>query len=411
MKYGCIGEVLKHSFSKEVHNALCDYDYEIKEIERDALCEFAEKKDFKAINVTIPYKELIMPYLDYIDEHAKEIGAVNTVVNRDGQLFGYNTDFYGLSMLIKHAGVEIANKKVAILGSGGTSKTSYAVTRALGAREIIRVSREGKEGAATYEEFYEKHNDTEVIINTTPVGMFPNIYALPIDISRFDKLSGVIDAVYNPLRTKLISEAKERHIAAEGGLYMLIAQGVRASEIFTDTKYGSDATERVYKKILCDKENAVLIGMPASGKSTIGAIVAEKLGRRFIDTDTLIEEKANMAISEIFEKFGEEKFRDLESEVISECAKMTSVVIATGGGAILRKENRDALKMNGRLFFIDRPLKDLIPTENRPLAKDREAIEARYRERYDIYTSVADERIDASQSPEKTAEGILNHYK
>ena len=267
MKYGCIGEHLKHSFSKEIHNALADYEYEIREIERENLSSFAEKKDFLAINVTIPYKELIMPHMYYIDGHARSIGAVNTVVNRGGLLYGYNTDFYGMSMLIRHAGVEIEGKKVVILGTGGTSKTSLAVAEALGARKIIRVSRTAREDAISYEEIYLCHTDADVIINTTPSGMFPNIFDAPVDISKFPTLSGVIDAVYNPLRTPLILAAKERGIAAEGGLYMLVAQAVRASEIFIDTKYDESETERVYEKIKREKENVVLVGMPASGKA------------------------------------------------------------------------------------------------------------------------------------------------
>ena len=396
MKYGCIGEHLKHSFSKEIHNALTDYDYEIKEIERDKLGDFATKAEFSAINVTIPYKEEIIPYLYSIDDFAKAIGAVNTVVNRDGKLYGYNTDFFGMTSLINHAGVEIKGKKVVILGTGGTSKTSLAVSRALGAREIVRASRTEREDAVSYEELYQKHLDAEVIINTTPVGMFPSIFDAPIDISKFEKLSGVIDAVYNPLRTELILSAKERDIPAEGGLYMLVAQAVRASEIFIDTKYSPDALESVFRDITSQKENIVLIGMPASGKSTVGELLSNSLNRKLVDTDALIVEKAKKTIPEIFTEHGEAYFRDLESEVIREVAAMTGVIIATGGGAVLRKENVRELKKNGRLYFIDRPLDALIPTEDRPLSQTREAIEKRYSERYGIYCRSADERIDAS---------------
>ena len=410
MKYGCIGEHLKHSFSKEIHNALCDYEYEIVEVEREKLGDFAILGDFIAINVTIPYKEMIMPYMYYIDEHAREIGAVNTVVNRDGRLYGYNTDFFGMSMLLSHAGVKVNGKKVVILGTGGTAKTSYAVVRALGAREIIRVSREAKDGAVTYCELYESHTDADVIINTTPVGMFPRIFDTPVDISKFERLSGVIDAVYNPLRTELITEAKRRGIAAEGGLYMLVAQAVRASEIFIDKKYDETEIERVYKKTLSDKENIVLIGMPASGKSTVGAILKDKLGRELIDTDALIVKKAGMSIPEIFEKRGEEVFREIECEVIKEIADRTECIIATGGGAVLSEKNVDQLKKNGRLFFIDRPLNALVPTEDRPLALDREAIKKRYDERYGIYTSCADFTIDADCQADEVADKILKEF-
>ncbi len=395
IKYGCIGEVMKHSFSKEIHNALADYEYDIIEIPREGLADFIKDAGFKAINVTIPYKELIMPYMYSIDEHALAIGAVNTVVNRDGKLYGYNTDFYGMSMLLKHAEITLRGKKTVILGTGGTSKTALAVAQAMGASEILRVSRDGKEDAITYGELYEKHTDAEIIINTTPCGMYPKIFDTPIDLSRFNNLSGVIDAIYNPLRTPLVSAAKERGIPAEGGLYMLVAQAVRASEIFIDTTYPAGELLRVYRKIAGEKENIVLIGMPASGKSTVGALLSKEYGRELIDTDALIVEKAGKSIPEIFAERGEAGFRELESEVIREVSKKTSVIIATGGGAVLKKENVAALRENGRLYFIDRPLENLIPTDDRPLAKDKEAIKKRYNERYDIYNSSADVRIAA----------------
>ena len=409
--YGCIGERLKHSFSKEIHNALADYDYRIIEVEREGLGEFATAADFAAINVTIPYKEMIMPYLYSIDGHAESIGAVNTVVNRDGKLYGYNTDFYGMSRLLAHAGVNVSGKKVVILGTGGTSKTAYAVLKAEGAREVVRVSRTGREDAVTYEEMYERHTDAEVVINTTPAGMFPNIFDKAIELDRFPSLVGVIDAVYNPLRTPMILEAKRRGIAAEGGLYMLVAQAVRASEIFIDTKYDERECERVYKRIVSEKENIVLIGMPASGKSTVGKILAKALDRRVIDTDKLIAERAGKDIPTVFREDGEAKFRELEAEVIREVASETGVIIATGGGAVLRSENMDALRENGRIYFIDRPLERLMPTDNRPLSSTKEDIEKRYHERYKIYTKAADVRVWANCFPKAVAEKIMKDFK
>ena len=409
--YGCIGERLKHSFSKEIHNALADYDYRIIEVEREGLGEFASAADFAAINVTIPYKEMIMPYLYSIDGHAESIGAVNTVVNRDGKLYGYNTDFYGMSRLLLHAKVSVAGKKVLILGTGGTSKTAYAVVRAEGAREVVRVSRTGREDAVTYEEMYERHTDAQIVINTTPAGMFPSIFDKAIELDRFPSLVGVIDAVYNPLRTPMILEAKRRGIAAEGGLYMLVAQAVRASEIFIDTKYDERECERVYKRIVSEKENIVLIGMPASGKSTVGKILAKTLGRRVIDTDKLIAERAGKDIPTIFREDGEAKFRELEAEVIREVASETGVIIATGGGAVLRSENTDALRENGRIYFIDRPLERLMPTDNRPLSSTKEDIEKRYHERYKIYTEAADVRVWANCFPKAVAEKIMKDFK
>jgi len=409
-EYGCIGEKLKHSFSKEIHNALANYNYDIIEIPREKLSGFATKKEFKAINVTIPYKEMIMPYLYEIDEQAKEIGAVNTVVNRGGKLYGYNTDFYGMSALIKKIGIDLTDKKVVILGTGGTSKTSLAVAKALGASKILRVSRTAREDAISYAELYEKHGDADVIINTTPSGMYPNIFDTPVDLSHFSNLSGVVDAVYNPLRTPLILAAKERGIAAEGGLYMLVSQAVRASEIFIDTVYGTGETDKVFSKILSKKENIVLTGMPASGKSTVGRLIAAALGREFIDTDDIIAEDEGKSIPEIFKENGEDYFRDAETGAIKKASMLCGAVIATGGGAILRKENVNALRENGKIYFIDRPLSDLIPTSDRPLSSDREAITKRYNERYKIYNDTADVIIAVDSNADGVCAKIVEDF-
>ena len=411
MEYGLIGEKLGHSFSREVHGALADYLYELKEIPREGLADFIAERDFKAVNVTIPFKEAVIPYLDFIDGTAKEIGAVNVLVNRDGKLFGYNTDFYGMQALIEHMELELREKKVAILGTGGTSKTASAVARSLGAREIYRVSRTAKDGAISYGELYEKHTDTDVIINTTPVGMSPNISGLSLDIDKFNNLSGVIDAIYNPIRTPLVLSAKSRGIKAEGGFYMLVGQAVRAAEIFLGTKFPSGTIDRICRETLKKKENIVLIGMPSSGKSTVGKLIAEAMGRQLIDTDELIKENSGRQIPEIFSELGERAFRDMESEAVLEAAVKSSVVIATGGGAVLRDENVRYLRENGRIFFIDRPLSALTPTDDRPLSQSREDIERRYKERYGIYTSVCDQRIDASSDAIGVAERVMEIFK
>ena len=409
MKYGCIGEVLKHSFSSQIHNAL-GYDYKLVELKRDEVGPFMEEADFLAINVTIPYKETVIPYLDEIDEAARLIGAVNTVVKRDGKLFGYNTDFFGLSALALRIGIDFKDKKVLILGTGGTSKTSYAVAKHFGAREIVRASRDGKESAVLYSDVYKYHTDADIIINTTPVGMYPKCDACPIDIDRFPSLSGVIDAIYNPNETKLIRAAKRRGIPAEGGLYMLVAQAVLASEHFRGFKFDESVLDDVFEDIRRRNKNIVLIGMPASGKSTVGGLIADKLGRRFIDTDALIVSACGIDIPEIFSRFGEEYFRDRESEAVANAARETGVVIATGGGAILREENLEALRQNGTLYFIDRPLSALIPTDDRPLSSTKEAIEKRYRERYSIYSSACDVIIEANCDADSVCERILSDF-
>lgn len=411
MEYGCIGEHLKHSFSKEIHNALSGYDYELKEIARDALHEFMTVHDFCAINVTIPYKELVIPYLHYIDDHAKEIGAVNTIVNKNGKLYGYNTDFYGMRMLILHAGVNLCEKKVAILGTGGTSKTANAVAKSMLAKQVLTISRSRKDGTITYDELYEKHTDIDVIINTTPLGMYPNNFSKAVDISKFSRLSGVIDAVYNPLQTPIVQDARLRGIPAEGGLYMLVAQGVRASEIFLDKKYGKETLDMIYQKLRREKENIVLIGMPSSGKSTVGKTIAEKCGRAFYDTDSLIEQNIGMTISQIILTMGEEKFRAIESEAVCEASKHTGAVIATGGGVPLKNENRTALSQNGKIYFIDRPLDCLLPTDDRPLTCTKQELEKKYYQRYHIYEQSADVKIDGNRDIKAVANAIIGDFE
>ncbi|MCH5170988.1 MAG: AAA family ATPase [Oscillospiraceae bacterium] len=393
MEYGCIGKKLPHSFSKIIHEKIGDYSYELVELTEDELPDFMEKRDFKAINVTIPYKEAVIPYLYELSDTAKEIGAVNTVVNRDGKLYGYNTDFYGMTALIKKNNIEFSGKKVAVLGTGGTSKTAAAVAKSLGAQTVIKVSRKTAEGTVTYDELYENHSDTSIIINTTPVGMFPEIFASPINVEKFSSLSGVIDAVYNPLETKLVADAKNKGIPAESGLYMLVGQAIRAYEIFMDKTADGNLLDNIFECVKSEKQNIVLIGMPGSGKTTIGQAVAKKLGRYLIDTDIEIKKEIKTEISDFFGEYGEEKFRDIETDVIKKIAKLSGVVIATGGGAILRQENIEALKMNGVLYFLDRPLEQIVPTSDRPTASSIDALKKRYNERYGIYSSCADKRI------------------
>lgn len=395
MEYGCIGKKLTHSFSKIIHNRLADYDYELCEIPEDSLADFMTKADFKAINVTIPYKQAVIPFLYSISDTAKKIGAVNTIVNKNGKLYGYNTDFSGMRAMIIRQGVSLKGKKVLILGSGGTSKTAAAVAENLGADEVYRVSRSGSDGAITYDEAYLKHSDAQAIINTTPCGMYPNIGVSAIDTERFKSLSSVTDAVYNPLSSALVVSAREKGINAVGGLYMLVAQAAFAAEKFIDISVTSEKTEEIYRDILRQKKNIVLIGMPGCGKTTIGKLIADELDKEFVDTDSEIINQINMPISDYFGKYGEESFRKIESEVIKRISAEQSSVIATGGGAVLNPDNIRLLKENGTVVFIDRPLEKLVTTSDRPLSSNREMLMKRYNERYQIYCSSADIKIDA----------------
>ena len=410
MEYGCIGEKLTHSFSKEIHNLLFDYDYKIQEIPKGELHDFMTRKDFKAINVTIPYKQDVIPYLDFISDTARDIGAVNTIVNRDGKLYGYNTDFGGMTALIKRQGIEIKDKTVLVLGSGGTSKTAVAVAKSLGASQVVRVSRTAKEDCITYEDMYARFTGAEVIINTTPCGMYPNIIGEPIDIDRFTKIEAVVDAIYNPLCSNLVVKAKKKGINAIGGLYMLVAQAAHAAELFIDTKVPTEKVDAVYRATQKQKQNIVLVGMPSSGKTTIGKQLAQELNMQFVDTDKEIENVSGKTIPEIFAESGESGFRDIESQVITSVSAKQAQVIATGGGAILRNLNVTALRGNGIIYFIDRPLDMLITTDDRPLSSNRDDLIKRYNERYDIYCSVADKKIINDDSLQKVVDVIKEDF-
>ena len=411
MEYGLIGEHLPHSFSKEIHEQLADYTYELHEVEKDALDVFMRSKDFKAINVTIPYKQDVIPYLDEISESAREIGAVNTIVNRAGRLYGDNTDQMGMTALIRKLGLDLKGKTVLILGTGGTSRTAQYVCKNLGAAVIRTVSRSGQNGSLTYETAASECPEAQIILNTTPAGMFPKPDAQAIDLTPFQCLEGVVDVVYNPLRTQLVRQAQSMGRPAEGGLYMLVGQAVAAVEIFLDRKLPDDALDRVFKSIYQDKENVVLTGMPGCGKSTVGRRLSKLLDRPLLELDQLIEQKAGMHPSEIIRTQGEAAFRDLESEIVAEAAQQTGCVISTGGGVILREENMRRLRANGRIYFIDRPLRYILPTDDRPLSSDREALEKRFRERYPIYKATADVIVPVKGLPKTVAEAIRKDFQ
>lgn len=411
MKYGLIGEKLGHSFSKEIHEMIGYYKYEIHEVAKNDIDQFMKEKDFVGINVTIPYKETVIPYLDNISPQAASIGAVNTIINIDGKLYGHNTDYFGMLALIEKNNIDCKDKKVLILGTGGTSKTAYAVVKDLGASIILKASINNEEGTITYEEAVNIHNDAEVIINTTPVGMYPNNDGCIIDLSKFKNLVGLIDVVYNPLRTNLVLNAKNLNIPSEGGLYMLVGQAVYACGLFLDKEIDLSVIDTIYNKLKTDKENIVLIGMPSSGKTTIGKILSEKLNKTLVDTDSLIVDKIGMSIADYMKNHTEKEFRDIETICVKEAAKMSSVVIATGGGAILRSKNVKALKQNGKLYFLKRSLELLTPTTSRPFSSDAESLKKRYIERLPIYESVCDVCVDNNDEISLAVEAIIGDQK
>ncbi len=407
MMYGLIAERIGHSFSAEIHKKLFGYDYELKAISKAELDFFMRDREFKAINVTIPYKEAVIPYIDHVDETAKSIGAVNTIVNVDGVLYGYNTDVMGLTALINKNGIEIKNKKVLVLGSGGTSKTALYTAKTLGASEIFRVSRSGRDGCVTYDLALNKHNDAEIIINTTPSGMYPDIYESAVDVRQFPELQGVIDVVYNPLNSKLVCDAKKMGVKACGGLYMLVAQAAYAAEKFVGKSVDKSRIDEIFSEIYAEKSNIVLIGMPGSGKTACGRHLAEMLGKTLIDTDDVITEKIGKTPNEIITESGESKFREIESAVVKEVSAMQGAVISTGGGTILNYVNLELLRENGRVYFLDRALDDIKTSDDRPLSKNRELLEKRYNERYSIYCDSCDKRIVCVDGAELNARQIL----
>ena len=409
-QYGCIGKKLTHSFSKEIHGKLADYPYDLIELREEDVAPFFKNKEFAAVNVTIPYKQTVIPYLDWVSEIAARIGAVNTVVNKNGKLYGYNTDYHGMKALIERIGIEVAGKKVLVLGTGGTSKTARVVAADLGAGEILTVSRRKTEEYITYEEAIALHSDARVIINTTPSGMYPDCDSRPIDIQPFRNLEGVVDVVYNPLRTNLILDAKERGIRAEGGLYMLVMQAVVAVEKFLDISISRETADQVYASVLAAKENIVLTGMPGSGKSTVGNLLAIP-GFAFFDTDAEIEKRCGCTIRDLIGAKGEPYFRNLETDVIRDVSRESCRILSTGGGAVLREENVRYLKQNGKLFFLDAQFGRLQATDDRPLSDTEEKLKQLYNERIGIYKTTADVIVPDLASPEGEAEYILAKRK
>ena len=407
MKYGLIAEKVGHSFSAEIHKKLFGYDYELKAIANDELDEFMRSRNFTAMNVTIPYKQAVIPYLDYVNQTAREIGAVNTIVNRDNKLFGANTDILGICAMINHEHIDVENKKVLVLGSGGTSKTAYYAAKELKCSEVFRVSRSAKDGCITYDDALKLHSDAGIIINTTPCGMYPDIGISAIDINAFPNLCAVVDAVYNPLRSKLVVDAEKKGIKAIGGLYMLVAQAAYAAEMFVDKTVPKERIDEIYNEMYKSKQNIVLVGMPGSGKTSTGRLVAEKLNFDFIDTDDEIYKKTGKTAGEIINESGEKAFRDIESAVIKEISALQGKVIATGGGSVLRSENTDLLRENGRIYFLDRELDSIKTTDDRPLSSNRADLEKRYNERYGIYCSCCNCRIICQDGKELNANAIL----
>ncbi len=402
---GLVGERLGHSFSPQIHAELADYSYSLFEMPESELEDFIKSDKYHSVNVTIPYKTAVIPYLDVISEAAQKIGSVNTVTHLpDGRLFGDNTDFYGFIHMIKTAGIDMSGKNLLILGTGGTSKTVVAACEELGAGQISLVSRGGE---LNYENAHLMCPDTQIIVNCTPVGMYPNNLVSPINIEKFPSLEGVADVIFNPAKTQLLLDAERLGLRIASGLPMLVAQAKRACEIFTGEQICDSEIDRITGIISAQTSNIILVGMPGCGKTTIGGILADKLSRELIDTDALIVELAGKSIPEIFAEDGEEKFRQIEHEAIKLAGKKSGVVIATGGGAVTRSENYSPLRQNGKIVFITRDI-SLLARDGRPLSLSGNLSEM-YKTRLPLYRQFCDLEI-ANITPSDTAEQIIKWF-
>lgn len=407
-KYGLIGNPLGHSFSPQIHALLGEYEYKLYPMPENEVGDFLLSGRLDAMNVTIPYKETVMPYLSYISDEAKRIGSVNTIVrNPDGSLSGYNTDYYGFTTMLKYYGISVRDENVLILGSGGASKTAFAALTDMGAKEVVIISRSGKNN---YDNLY-LHKDAGVIVNTTPVGMYPKNGNAAVDLALFPNCRGVVDMVYNPAKTALLLQAEDLHIPCAYGLSMLVAQAIRAAEYFFGKSYPESTLPTVLSAVASKMRNIVLVGMPGCGKSTVGKLVAEMTGKRFVDSDAEITETTGMTPAQWITERGEAEFRKVESNVLAELGKQSGFVIATGGGAVTVNENKAYLRQNGTVFFIDRDV-SLLASAGRPLSGDISVRRALYEKRFPLYNDFCDVKLDsgADTTPIDTAKQIVSAF-
>ena len=401
MRCGLLGEHLGHSFSPIIHAKIADYSYKLVELAPDEVEAFIKSGTLDAFNVTIPYKKIVMPFLDGISPEAEAIGAVNTVVHgKDGKIYGYNTDYFGFDYMIRSAGMCIAGKKAVVFGTGGASATVCAVLRDRGVRELVVIDR-----ADNTPEVLSKHADAEIVVNTTPVGMYPNNGNAIVSLSHFPRCEGVLDVIYNPAKTALLLDAESRGISAVGGLSMLVAQAVKAFEYFTGDVAEDGIIDTIIQAIARDTHNVILVGMPGCGKSTVGKLLAEMLGRPFFDADDEFLTMYKKTPAEVIATEGEDRFRELEHAVLCELGKQSGAVIATGGGAVTRAYNYEPLHQNGIILFLDRDI-DKLPISGRPLSQAKSPAQL-YRERIDAYHRFADHEVKTTENPAQTVAIML----
>ena len=400
MKCGLLGRKLGHSYSPQIHALMADYSYDLFEKEPEQVGDFVRNGDYTAMNVTIPYKKDVIPFLDYVDEKATRLGSVNTIVRKGERLEGHNTDYYGFHSLVLRSGIQVEGEKVLVLGTGGTSVTAQAVLQDLGAQVVV-ISRSGENN---YDNL-SLHYDASVIVNTTPVGMYPNVGVAPLDIRQFPKLAGVLDVIYNPSKTQLLLDAEALGLPHENGLWMLVAQAKQACEFFTDTQLDDSIIASIHTKLRAQMENIVLIGMPGSGKSSVGQALAEATGKTFVDADEEVVKLAGMSIPDLFASHGEEVFRAYETKALAELCKRSGLIVATGGGCVTRERNYPHLHQNSTIFWLRRDI-GLLPTNGRPLSQTQKLTDM-FEIRKPMYERFADHAIDNDGTIDETAGKIL----
>lgn len=399
--YGLIGEKLGHSFSPAIHKKLAGYDYSLIELRPEELGPFLEKGSFSGLNVTIPYKKAVIPYCQALTPQAQRIGSVNTIVRRkDGTLLGHNTDYDGFAYLLRSAGAQVEGRKALILGTGGVSLTVKTVLEDMGAGEIVFISRSGPDNYQNLD----RHADARIIVNATPVGMYPKTGVSPVDLDRFPKLEGVFDLIYNPAKTQLLLDAERRGLCRSNGLGMLVAQAKAAAERFLDASLPDDRVAEITREMERDTRNLLLIGMPGCGKTTVGRALAQRLGRELVDTDELVVQAAGCSIPRLFAEKGEETFRRMEHQAVVQAGSRSGLIIATGGGVVTRRENWDPMRQNSVVVFLRRPL-DKLPTDGRPVSQAN-PLEELYRQRLPLYEGAADWTVDNTTVDAAVAEII-----
>lgn len=402
LKCGLLGQKLGHSYSPAIHGMLADYEYKLYEREPEQLEDFLKNGDWDGMNVTIPYKKTVLPYCAELSETARRIGSVNTLVRQaDGSLYGDNTDAYGFEKMIRRCGIQVQGKKTLVLGSGGASVMACEVLKTLGAASVTVISRSGENN---YDNLH-LHADAQIIANTTPVGMYPKNGQAAVDLALFPECEGVLDVVYNPARTALLLQAEKRNIPHAGGLYMLVGQAKRSAELYTGKRIDDSEIDLIEGVLARSMQNIVLVGMPGSGKSSIAALLGEKLNRPVYEADELVEKEAGCSIPEIFARGGEAEFRSRETAVLRELGKLSGAILSTGGGCVTREENYDLLHQNGRILWLQREI-DVLPKDGRPISQ-RSDLRELYAVRRPLYERFADAAVDNNGPMEDTVNRIL----